>query len=186
MSNSEDRELQDWERSPSRRNRRTTDTTSLTARPRGQAPKPTENRPTPGGGGGGSSNSGAMSARGSAGRAAQPAAVNMPLSARGEGSGGAAAASAAAGEGSFQVNCGPNRNARQIVQEVTRALTAHGVSFRQTSSFSLRCQERGVRLRADVVQAERGSSFVVRMTRVAGDVWHYRDLCARLVADMCL
>lgn len=86
----------------------------------------------------------------------------------------------------MQVTCRSERNPRRIVQEVLQALSAHGLSYRQVSNFTVRCQDGGVRIQLDVLQVDRGGRYMLRMSRVSGEVWHFKDLCSRLINDMAL
>ncbi|CAE8718843.1 unnamed protein product [Polarella glacialis] len=88
--------------------------------------------------------------------------------------------------GAFQVSCSSSRSPRHIVQEAMQSFGSHGISFRQTSNFVVRCQSQGVRFQAEVLQLDRGGGFALRFTRASGDVRTYKDLCARLLADMNL
>eukprot|EP00933_Yihiella_yeosuensis_P026252 TRINITY_DN20371_c1_g1_i2.p1 TRINITY_DN20371_c1_g1~~TRINITY_DN20371_c1_g1_i2.p1 ORF type:complete len:680 (+),score=119.99 TRINITY_DN20371_c1_g1_i2:243-2282(+) len=88
--------------------------------------------------------------------------------------------------GTFQVSCNSARPPRQIMQEAMKALGSNGISFRQTSNFVVRCQSHGVRFQAEIHQLDRGGGFALRFTRASGDVWHYKDICARLLSDMDL
>ncbi|CAJ1356374.1 unnamed protein product [Effrenium voratum] len=75
---------------------------------------------------------------------------------------------------------------RQVMQEVTRALSSHGISFQQISSYVVRCQSQGVRFQAEIMQADQGGEFLLRFRKASGDVRSYKDLCARLLTSMNL
>jgi len=84
----------------------------------------------------------------------------------------------------MQVTCGSERHPRRIVQEVLRALSSHRLDFRQVSNFTVRCQDGGLRIQFDVLQVDRGGRYMLRMSRVTGDAWQFKDLCARLIGTM--
>lgn len=90
------------------------------------------------------------------------------------------------GPGTFQVSCSSRQPPRQIVQELLRSLAAHGIAYRQVSNFMVRCQTQGLRFQAEVLQLDRGSGYALRVSRVSGDVWQYKDVCARLLSEMDL
>eukprot|EP00931_Biecheleriopsis_adriatica_P060043 TRINITY_DN36031_c0_g1_i1.p1 TRINITY_DN36031_c0_g1~~TRINITY_DN36031_c0_g1_i1.p1 ORF type:complete len:650 (-),score=108.60 TRINITY_DN36031_c0_g1_i1:66-2015(-) len=75
---------------------------------------------------------------------------------------------------------------REIVREVIKTLGSQGLSFRQTSNFVVRGQTQGVRFQGEVFQMDRGGGFALRFSRVSGDVWQYKDVCARLLTSMNL
>lgn len=72
------------------------------------------------------------------------------------------------------------------MQEVVRALSARRVSHRQVSNFLIRCQNQAVRFEAECLQRDRGGGYMLRFSRVSGDVWLYKDLCSRLMSEMYL
>lgn len=83
----------------------------------------------------------------------------------------------------FHVSCNGSRHPRQITQEVLRVLTELRISSRQVSSFLVRAQGHGCRLEAEVLQLDRGGGYVLRFSRVSGDVWVFKDVCSQLLAD---
>jgi hypothetical protein len=72
------------------------------------------------------------------------------------------------------------------MQEVLRSLAAHGISYRHISNFMVRCQVQSLRFQAEVVQLDRSSGYALRLARVSGDIWHYKEICARLLSEMDL
>jgi len=92
----------------------------------------------------------------------------------------------ASGPGTFQVSCSSRQTPRHIVQEVLRSLAAHGIGYRQISNFMVRCQVQSLRFQAEVVQLDRSSGYALRLARVSGDIWHYKEVCARLLSEMDL
>jgi len=172
---SADTEVSHWRRPPE---------APLTARPRlqGNAGGCWERSTTAWGpGSSGSARSNAHSSRGTAGR--------VPQTARNGSSHDAAVGSddlGASGPGTFQVSCGSKQTPRHIMQEVLRSLAAHGISYRQMSNFMVRCQVQSLRFQAEVVQLDRSSSYALRLARVSGDIWHYKEICARLLSEMDL
>lgn len=74
---------------------------------------------------------------------------------------------------------------RTVMKEVTRALTSHGISFRQMSNYVVRCQTRELRFQAEILEAEHGQ-FLLRFRKASGNVRSYKDLCARLLTSMNL
>jgi hypothetical protein len=71
------------------------------------------------------------------------------------------------------------------VQEIHRALAAQHIAFRQVSPLSVRCQRHAVRFNVEVACLDRlGSIHAVRFQRVAGELWQYKDICAKLLAEM--
>lgn len=85
-----------------------------------------------------------------------------------------------------QVSCKTARPPRQTVQELLRVLSACRIAHRQISGFLVRCQGRGVRFEAEVLQLSRGGGYVLRFSRVSGDPSSYKDSCAQLLAEMHL
>lgn len=88
--------------------------------------------------------------------------------------------------GTAQVTCTSARPPKQIVAEVQRALTTQRVTFKQISAMVVRCQRGSLRFEVDVMQAERNGTYTVRFTRVSGENWQYKDVCARLITEMNL
>jgi hypothetical protein len=80
--------------------------------------------------------------------------------------------------------CNGSRNPKQIVQEILRVLAAQRISGRQASSFLVRAQGHGCRIEAEVLQVDRGGGYVLRFSRVSGDVWVFKDICSQLLADI--
>mmetsp|Transcript_67302 Transcript_67302/g.146680 ORF Transcript_67302/g.146680 Transcript_67302/m.146680 type:complete len:713 (-) Transcript_67302:249-2387(-) len=90
------------------------------------------------------------------------------------------------GNGACQVSCNSSRPPQQIIQEVLRSLSQHRISHRQVSNFLVRCQGQGARFEAEVLQQDRGGGFMLCFSRMSGDVWAYKDICAHVLADMRL
>jgi len=88
--------------------------------------------------------------------------------------------------GVFHVSCMSSLHPRQIMQEVLRALAAHHLSHRQVSNFLVRCQNQGVRFEAEVLQMERGGGYMLRFSRASGDIWHFKEICDQLLADLLI
>lgn len=65
-----------------------------------------------------------------------------------------------------------------------RVLAAHRIGTRQVSSFMVRAQGQGFRLEAEVLQLDRGGGYVLRFSRISGDMWVFKDVCAQLLADL--
>jgi hypothetical protein len=63
-------------------------------------------------------------------------------------------------------------------------LAAQRISGRQASSFLVRAQGHGCRIEAEVLQVDRGGGYVLRFSRVSGDVWVFKDICSQLLADI--
>lgn len=72
------------------------------------------------------------------------------------------------------------------MQEVVRALGARRISHRQVSNFLLRCQNQAVRFEAECVQSDRGGGYMLRFSRVSGDLQLYKNLCSKLLSEMYL
>jgi len=77
-----------------------------------------------------------------------------------------------------------SQNPRQVMKEVTRALTSHGISFRQMSNYVVRCQNQELRFQAEILEAD--GQFLLRFRKASGNVRSYKDLCARLLTSMNL
>jgi len=92
----------------------------------------------------------------------------------------------AGGRDSMQVTCGSEAHPRRIVQEVLQALNARHLSCRKVSNYTVRCQDGDLRIQFDVLQVDRGGRYMLRMSRVSGDAWQFKDLCARLISEMVL
>lgn len=86
----------------------------------------------------------------------------------------------------FQVSVNSARPPRQIVQEVLRALSLMRIGYRQVSNFLVRCQTQGVRFEAEVLHPPRSGGYILRFSRVAGDVYLYKDICQHLAAEVQL
>lgn len=63
-------------------------------------------------------------------------------------------------------------------------LNSHRINSRQVSSFLVRAQGHGCRLEAEVLQLDRGGGYVLRFSRISGDVWVFKDVCSQLLADL--
>lgn len=71
------------------------------------------------------------------------------------------------------------------MEEVTRALKSHGISWRKMDEYVVRCQNHKVRFQAEILEAEQGQ-FLLRFRKASGDAHSYNDLCARLLTAMKL
>eukprot|EP00928_Gymnodinium_smaydae_P006986 TRINITY_DN124_c0_g1_i2.p1 TRINITY_DN124_c0_g1~~TRINITY_DN124_c0_g1_i2.p1 ORF type:complete len:581 (+),score=88.59 TRINITY_DN124_c0_g1_i2:137-1879(+) len=89
-------------------------------------------------------------------------------------------------DGTCQVSCHTSLTASAAINEVLHALAANRIAFRHTSGFAVRCQAGGVCFEAEILQASRGRRFMLRFSRVAGDVSQYKDICERLLGEMSL
>lgn len=116
-----------------------------------------------------------------------------PLSARGAssregvGRGAEARQSSSSGRSSSVIHaaCSNLKNPKQVIQEVLRALSAQRMNSKQVSSFLIRCQaQNNVRFEAEVCQMDRGGGYIVRFSRVSGDVWLFKELCGQLRAEL--
>lgn len=107
---------------------------------------------------------------------AAAAAAAGPLSAREE---------ATARRTSFDVSRTSAKPQRQILAELHRVLAAQHVAFRQAAPGMVRCQRHAVRFDIELASLDRlGSIHAVRFRRVAGELWQYKDICAKLLSDM--
>lgn len=77
------------------------------------------------------------------------------------------------------------RPPRVILQELQRALAVQRIASRQISSCALRCQRLSVRFDLEVTPLDRlGSIHALRARRLAGEIWQYKDTCARLMTEL--
>lgn len=87
--------------------------------------------------------------------------------------------------GAFNVSCTSSKHPRQIMQEIQRALSVHRVSFKQASAYCVKCQKQAVRFEMEMSHLDNLESiYVVRFKRVAGELWNYKDMCAKILAEM--
>lgn len=87
--------------------------------------------------------------------------------------------------GAFNVSCTSSKHPRQIMQEIQRALGVHRVSFKPSSAYCVKCQKQAVRFEMEMSRLDNLESiYVVRFKRVAGEVWNYKDLCSKILAEM--
>jgi hypothetical protein len=76
------------------------------------------------------------------------------------------------------------QNPREVTQEVLRVLALNHISSRQVSGFLVRAQDRALRIEAEILQVDRGGGYMLRFSRVAGDVKVFKDVCSQLVQDL--
>lgn len=76
------------------------------------------------------------------------------------------------------------KNPKQVIQEVLRALSAQRISSKQVSNFLIRCHTQNVRFEAEVCQMDRGGGYIIRLSRVAGDVWLFKEVCGQLRSEL--
>lgn len=110
-----------------------------------------------------------------------------PMSAR-AGYHGHAAPAEGAGEGGpgvFQVSCSSGLGPKQILAEVLRVLSMLGINSRQVSSHLVRCQSQGLRFQAEVLP-ERSAGYSLRLSRVTGEAWYFREISLRLLGELDL
>jgi hypothetical protein len=87
--------------------------------------------------------------------------------------------------GSFNVSCTSSKAPKQILQEIQRALTLQRVSYKQESAFLVKCQRQNLRFEMKISNLDHLESVhVVRFRRVAGELVSYKELCAKIVAEM--
>eukprot|EP00913_Durusdinium_trenchii_P024101 g22634.t1 len=86
---------------------------------------------------------------------------------------------------SDDVSCNTSQPPRRVMEEVTRALKSHGISWRKMDEYVVRCQNHKVRFQAEILEAEQGQ-FLLRFRKASGDAHSYNDLCARLLTAMKL
>jgi hypothetical protein len=69
--------------------------------------------------------------------------------------------------------------------EIQRALTLHRVTYKQASSFVVKCQKQSLRFEVEISHLDHLESiFVVRFRRIAGELVGYKDLTAKILAEM--
>lgn len=106
-----------------------------------------------------------------------PAPGTMPLSARDE--------AMRTCRGSFNVSCTSSKAPKQIMQEMQRSLTLQRIAFKQATPFLLKCQKQSLRFEMEISHLDHLESiYVVRFRRSAGEMVAYKDLCARILAEM--
>lgn len=87
--------------------------------------------------------------------------------------------------GSFNVSCTSSKAPKQIMQEITRALTMQRVAFKQATAFLVRCQKQSLRFEMEISHLDHLESiYVVRFRRAAGELATYKELCSRVLAEM--
>jgi len=164
----------------------------LSARPRLQGNHGYRERSSP------SRRSGSRSGAGNTGGRSVPVPVSShshgpPLSARGASSregiarGGAEnrqSSSTTRASSVIHVPCNNLKNPKQVIQEVLRALSAQRISSKQVSNFLIRCHTQNVRFEAEVCQMDRGGGYIIRLSRVAGDVWLFKEVCGQLRSEL--
>eukprot|EP00440_Ansanella_granifera_P043261 gb/GFBE01046897.1/.p1 GENE.gb/GFBE01046897.1/~~gb/GFBE01046897.1/.p1 ORF type:complete len:826 (+),score=112.13 gb/GFBE01046897.1/:1-2478(+) len=87
--------------------------------------------------------------------------------------------------GSFNVSCTSSKAPKQIMQEISKALTMHRVAFKQATAFLVRCQKQSLRFEMEISHLDHLESiYVVRFRRAAGELAAYKELCSRVLAEM--
>lgn len=77
------------------------------------------------------------------------------------------------------------KSSDQIMQEIIRALKLTRVPFKQVSPFLVRCGRVALRFDMQISQTDQAeSAYMVRIQRTTGDVVSFRELCARIAAEM--
>jgi len=77
------------------------------------------------------------------------------------------------------------KSSDQIMQEITRALRLTRVPFKQISPSHVKCDRKGLRFDMQISHYDQAeSTYVVKIQRSAGEVVPYRELCARVLAEM--
>lgn len=106
----------------------------------------------------------------------------MPQSARGlsEDSGGS-------GRGAVWIRATVLRAPEQIMQEMARALKLVRVGFKQLSPALMRCELKGLRFEMQVSHLDQvDSPYMIKIQRTSGEFSAYRELCAKVLAEMQL
>lgn len=85
--------------------------------------------------------------------------------------------------GTCQVPCS-STSPKQIMEEVLHTLRAHRIVTAVVSSFVVRGQSLGVRFQAELLKADHGGGYALRLMRLVGDVWTCKELFARLLSDL--
>lgn len=87
--------------------------------------------------------------------------------------------------GAFNVSCTSSKPPKQILTEIQRALTLQRVTYKQASSFVVKCQKQSLRFEVEISHLDHLESiFVVRFRRIAGELVGYKDLTAKILAEM--
>lgn len=87
--------------------------------------------------------------------------------------------------GAFNVSCTSSKAPKELVQEMYRSLQMNNVTFKQGSPYLVRCQRLSVRFEMEISNLDNlDSMHVVRFRRVAGELSSYKELCARVLAEM--
>lgn len=110
--------------------------------------------------------------------------IAVPSSARGTRDGHRGEDGRATNPGVFHVSCMSSLHPKQIMQEVLRAIAGLHLSHRQVSNFLVRCQHQSIRFETEVLQMERGGGYMLRFSRDRGDIWHFKEICDQLLADL--
>jgi len=88
--------------------------------------------------------------------------------------------------GSCSMSVNSSLPPKETVKEALRALAAQRVAFRHVSGFLIRCQAKSAMFEAEVLQLSKGGGYVLRFSRVSGDVFQYKETCAQLLSQMNL
>lgn len=83
------------------------------------------------------------------------------------------------------MQCTSSKAPKLILQEMHRALGLQHVSYKQASPFLVKCQKQSLRFEMEVAHLDHLESiYVVRFRRVAGELSIYKELCAKILANM--
>lgn len=78
-----------------------------------------------------------------------------------------------------------SRPPRLIMAELQRVLVAQRIASKQVSPLVLRCNWLSLRFDVEVAPLDRlGSIHAVRAHRTGGELWQFKDVCNRLLAEL--
>mmetsp|Transcript_21913 Transcript_21913/g.51218 ORF Transcript_21913/g.51218 Transcript_21913/m.51218 type:complete len:680 (+) Transcript_21913:59-2098(+) len=87
--------------------------------------------------------------------------------------------------GAFNVSCTSSRSPRMILQEIQRACAVQRVAAKQASPYVVRCQKQSLRFEMEIANLDQLESIhVVRFRRLAGETGIFKELCAKIIAEM--
>lgn len=84
--------------------------------------------------------------------------------------------------GAFNVSATSSRPPDAIMAEMLRVVQLNKVSSKPVSAFCIKCEKAPVRFEMEICAIPNlNGMHVVRMKRISGDTWKYKEMCNRIL-----
>jgi hypothetical protein len=84
--------------------------------------------------------------------------------------------------GAFNVSATSSRAPESIMQEMQRVINLNKVNAKNVSAFCVKCEKAPIRFEMEICSIPNlNGMHVVRMKRITGDTWKYKEMCNRIL-----